>query len=1320
MSSGSSNIALDQPARPAEPISKNRESTTGVRSPMAEIQAASSRIGESHPSVIRSSMPAPPPSPDDPTLLDIFDATVARWGDRTALDTPEQVLTYAEFATAAQAVADRLREGGVGAGDRVGIRVPSGTTDLYVAILGVLMAGAAYVPVAFTDPEGRVETVFTRGNVCAVVNEDLEVSFSARGDGPPRRPGPDDDAWIIFTSGSTGTPKGVAVTHRSAAAFVNAESTLWDVFPEDRVLAGLSVAFDASCEEMWLAWAHGAALVPAPRALVRSGAELGPWLKDRNITVVSTVPTLASIWDDDALSKVRLLILGGEACPDHLVERLAPGREMWNTYGPTEATVVSTATRLWPGEPVTIGDPLPGWELAITNFHNQLVPEGESGQLVIGGVGLGRYLNPELDAERYRPLPVLGWKRAYRTGDVVQRTEHGLEFVGRRDHQVKIGGRRIELGEVDGVLSEVPGVRAACTVVRESAAGNKLLVGYVAGDVDASFVRDVVIEQMPASLVPLIVVLDELPLGNSGKVDRHALPWPPPDSAEAVDEAGPLTDTERDLAERWREQLGPVPIGSDSDFFALGGTSLAAAKLVSVLRNEHPAIAVADVYEHRTLRDLAERLEQIAAPETVAPPELSRGPMRRLAVMQLTGVFVLFCVQAVPWLIGTLAYGNLVDLGTPHVAWVWLVLAWLLLGSPFAHLAMILGGTRVLLGSLKPGRYPRYSSLAARLWFVSRLAEITRNDRLGGTPWAARYARLVGIDVGDGAWLATVPPAGALVHIGAGATIESGVDLRGWWIDGQELVVGEIRVGAGARIGSRSLLGPGTVIGEGAELEPGTGVSGMVPAGERWSGSPARRVGTAGEDWPAERPLVRHGARGWAWLFVLSLVLEGIFGLAVLAAVIGMLTLLGGALPTQHNLSLLIVLEAAVTTAVIVPVTAILLALMLRLVWRLVRPGWYDENHPVGWALWFAEELRESVSTLLFPLYASMYTRSWFRLMGLTVGREAEISVVTGLNPSVTIGELSQITDDIGFCGVRAHNGWLAVEPVEVGEKSFLGPGAILRGRTRLADDCLLGVMTLSPRRPADGTSWLGIPAIELPRVADCTDATRTTDPPRRLKLARGTMDVVRLLLPNTIVLLIDVLEILSLATISSHLGVGVAIVAAPFVLIAGGLVATAITVVMKWLVIGRYRRSEHPLWSFFVWRDELMNATMEQLAHAHLLRFAIGTPIMSLYLRAMGAKVGRGVWCETAAVTEYEMVSLGDGTAVNRGGCLMTHLFHDRLLRIGPTRLEAGASMGPTSAVLPDTHLGVATRVSGRSVVLRGEELPAGTRWHGTPLVAE
>src|ERR1700729_367632 len=325
------------------------------------------------------------------TLLDVFEATVATWGERPAVDAPRGVLTYNDLAAEVKELSDRLRDGGVGPGDRVGVRVPSGKADLYVAILGALAAGAAYVPVDADDPDARAEQIFTDAGVCAVIGKALEVTWRGPAGGRLGRPTPDDDAWIIFTSGSTGKPKGVAVQHRAAAAFVRAEDDLCKVFPEDRVLAGLSGAFDASCEEMWLAWAHGAPLVPAPRALVRSGVELGPWLKERGVTVISTVPTLAGIWDDDALTNVRLLILGGEACPEQLVQRLASGRELWNTYGPTEATVVTTAIRLMPGEPVTIGPPLRGWELAVVDTDDQLVSPGEPGELVVSGVGLGRY-----------------------------------------------------------------------------------------------------------------------------------------------------------------------------------------------------------------------------------------------------------------------------------------------------------------------------------------------------------------------------------------------------------------------------------------------------------------------------------------------------------------------------------------------------------------------------------------------------------------------------------------------------------------------------------------------------------------------------------------------------------------------------------------------------------------------------------------------------------------------------------------------------------------------------------------------------------------
>ena len=428
-------------------------------------------------------------APAPRTLVDIFRASVAAHPDAPALDNGREVLTYAELADAADELADALAAQGVERGDRVGVRIPSGTTDLYVAILGILAAGAAYVPVDHDDPDERARIVFGEADVAAIVTKDLvirgtaEASPDSEADTSAREdPHLTDDAWIIFTSGSTGTPKGVAVTHRNAGAFVDAESLMFlqdkPIGPGDRVMAGLSVAFDASCEEMWLAWRYAACLVPAPRSLVRSGVELGPWLVANDITIVSTVPTLVALWPTDALAAVRLLILGGEACPPEIGARLANAhREVWNTYGPTEATVVACGAQLTGEPPVRIGLPLAGWDLAVVDEQGQPVPDGEEGELIIGGVGLARYLDEAKDKAAYAAMPTLGWARAYRSGDRVKFDGVGLVFGGRKDDQVKVGGRRIELGEIDSALLSLPGVSGAAAAVRRSAAGNTLLVG---------------------------------------------------------------------------------------------------------------------------------------------------------------------------------------------------------------------------------------------------------------------------------------------------------------------------------------------------------------------------------------------------------------------------------------------------------------------------------------------------------------------------------------------------------------------------------------------------------------------------------------------------------------------------------------------------------------------------------------------------------------------------------------------------------------------------------------------------------------------------
>ncbi|HVI36414.1 MAG TPA: AMP-binding protein, partial [Gaiellales bacterium] len=647
---------------------------------------------------------------------------------------------------------------GIGRGDRIGIRMPSGSYALYVAILATLATGAAYVPVDADDPEERADLVFGEADVVGIITERGLV----RGPGSSRgwragAPLGRDDAWIIFTSGSTGTPKGVAVTHRSAAAFVDAEAQMFlqanPIGPGDRVLAGLSVAFDASCEEMWLAWRHGGCLVPAPRSLVRSGMDLGPWLVSRDITVVSTVPTLAALWPAEALEAVRLLIFGGEACPPELAERLAvEGREVWNTYGPTEATVVACAARLEGTARVSIGLPLPGWDLAVVDKEGVPVSTGEVGELVIGGVGLARYLDPAKDAEKYAGMPTLGWSRAYRSGDLVRLESDGLYFVGRADDQVKVGGRRIELGEVDAALVNLSGVSGGAAAVRRTASGTPLLVGYVASadpTFDIAKARSMLAETLPAALVPRLVLVDELPTRTSGKVDRDALPWP---IAESAGEEPDLGGTMGWLAGLWRDVLAAPIDGPEADFHALGGGSLSAAQLVAAMRQRYPQVTVADLYDHPRLGSLAGYLDELDPPPQVET-RVVRPTSRWTQAAQVALSLPLATLTGLQWVVWLALLNNVVESGIAQlhplswlapVNWWWLAVGFVLFITPVGRMTIAAVGARILLGGLEPGTYRRGGQVHLRVWLVERLAEASGAENQAGAPWLVYYARMLG------------------------------------------------------------------------------------------------------------------------------------------------------------------------------------------------------------------------------------------------------------------------------------------------------------------------------------------------------------------------------------------------------------------------------------------------------------------------------------------------------------------------------------------------------------------------------------------------
>lgn len=1285
--------------------------------------------------------PSPVRPREDRTLIDVLLESAAAHPDQPALDDGTRVLSYSELITAIRDLALEMAAAGIGPGDKVGVRVPSGSVDLYLAILATLMLGAAYVPVDVDDPDERARTVFAEAAVTGVITAGSHIE--SRTDRGPldrselRSPTPDDDCWVIFTSGSTGTPKGVAVTHRSAAAFVDAEAALFCVEeplgPGDRVLAGLSVAFDASCEEMWLAWRHGACLVPAPRALVKSGMDLGPWLSSRQITVVSTVPTLAALWPAESLDNVRLLIFGGEACPPELGRRLSDDdREVWNTYGPTEATVVACAAVLDGSEPVRIGLPLKGWDLAVVDAEGVPVADGETGELIIGGVGLARYLDPAKDAEKFAPMPSLGWERAYRSGDLVVNDPAGLIFVGRADEQIKLGGRRIELGEIDAALQALPGVEGAAAAVKKTAAGTDVLIGYLApgagsGEDDLPSWEAQLRDELPAALVPRLALVEDLPTKTSGKVDRNALPWPLDDGAEAAGSDEVFDEDTEWVAEQWAAVLGARP-GSDTDFFTAGGGSLGAAQLVSRLRTRHPSVTVGDIYAHPRFGALSRLClgeEGSGIGPTGPKRTISRTSRGMQAFQVLLGIPV-HILGGVRWVVLAMLAANIgVGLGAdlPLTPWPVVIVLFLVFVTAWGRMLISAGAARLLMIGIRPGDYPRSGWVHKRLWLAEHIADLAAAVSVASAPWVTWYAKLLGNRIGADADLHSVPPVTGFLTLGEGAAVEPEVDLKGWWVDGDLLRIGRIDISRNATIGARSTLMPGAEVGVGALVEAGSAVTGRVRKNQIYSGSPAVRVGKAKKSWPAPPPRRRLPFLFYAVGSQLNALLPY---LAVVPGIALMLALSG-----------IEVVESPWLLVAWSPVVACLwfftTALFILIAVRILAIGMEEGEFPVrsarGYRVWATERLLDMARDLLFPLYASMLTPWWLRLLGAKVGPGTEISTVVFVPKMTTIAAGAFLADDTMVASYELGHGWMRAGRAKVGKRAFLGNSGIASPGRRVPKNSLVAVLSAAPAKAKKGSSWLGSPPVQLRRAAVESDESLTYAPTFGVKAARAFWETLRIssIIAGGVLITAVVLTIWFFLGLPGGVAaqsrtflasVLLALLTSGIVMMAAGAVAAGLAVAAKWILAGPIRPGEHPLWSSFIWRNEVADCFVELVAAPWFARNAAGTPAIVWYLRAMGAKIGHGVWCESYWLPEADLVDLGDNSTVNRGCVVQTHLFHDRVMSLDTVQLDPGATLGPNSVILPASALGENATVGATSLVMRGEFVPAHAYFSGNPVI--
>ncbi|MDV3347375.1 amino acid adenylation domain-containing protein [Leptothoe sp. LEGE 181152] len=617
------------------------------------------------------------PYPEHQCIHDLFEAQVERTPDAVAVSYLDNQLSYRELNTRANQLAHHLRTLGVGPEVLVGLCVER-SLDMMVGLLGILKAGAAYVPLDPGYPQQRLQFMVDHAQIALLVTQadcfkalgleiapeqvvcldrDGETIAQASVDSCPTDVTAENLAYVIYTSGSTGTPKGVQIQHRSVVNFLTTMQDEPGLRECDRLAAVTTLAFDIAALELYLPLTIGAEVVILPTAVTRDGQQLQRQLQplnpashqesDQPVTIMQATPAtwqllLAAGWSGE--SAPMTMLCGGEGLPTTIAQQLsASGADLWNLYGPTEATIWSTRFRVETFDQVksnggnslvSIGRPIGNTQVYILDDHLQPVPIGVPGELHIGGAGLARgYLHqPDLTAEKFISNP-FGEGRLYKTGDLARYGADGnLEYLGRLDHQTKVRGFRIELGEIEAVLRHHGQVQQAVVVVHGDTPSDKRLVAYIVGDAPELALSDLkayLNQRLPAYMVPsTFVPLEKLPLTPNGKVDRRALPAPGQLRVSDVQYVKPESEMEKKLVVIWQSVLSMERVGIHDNFFDVGGNSLLLIQAYHALQTDlQLSVPLVDLFAYPTIKTLGDYLTNLSQGQ-LSPPERLNSDQR--------------------------------------------------------------------------------------------------------------------------------------------------------------------------------------------------------------------------------------------------------------------------------------------------------------------------------------------------------------------------------------------------------------------------------------------------------------------------------------------------------------------------------------------------------------------------------------------------------------------------------------------------------------------------------------------------------------------
>ena len=1023
--------------------------------------------------------------------------------------------------------------------------------------------------------------------------------------------------------------------------------------------------------------------------------------------------------------------------------------------------------QLKPGDTITIGDPLPNYNLAVVDeAFNPVVP-GDRGELVITGPGVcNGYINrPDLTKDKFMQKPAslaaMPGDRLYRSGDAaIIHPDGSVDFQGRLDDQIKLRGYRIELGEIEVKLNKLTGIAAAAVAVKKDGTDQDTLVGYVVLQEDVHFdeqlLRNALARVLPPYMVPAnIVQLPAMPRLPSGKIDRKALPVPACLLEVNIDAVEEPFNESMPLEDRVLHVLDKVfpgrTINLDQDFFTdLGGHSLLAAVVVSKLRKEAgvPQASLKDIYTMRPLKAVVDFWKEKEEKPARAKAPFNKVPLWRFYscfTAQTIALFFIYGFYAAQIFFPYLGY-YYVQQETEHHGYALITALGLYCLIPPFFSAVSIATKWLIIGKMKEGDYPLWGTYYFRWWLVKAMQRLTLMQFLNGTPLYNTYLRWLGIKVAPDAQLASITfGAEDLITIGEDASLSSQVVLNNAWVEDGLLKLRRIHIGDHAYIGSSAVIAGGATVSDWGELMDLSYLPGdkTIGVGEVWQGSAAQHVRTMPEsEYP--QPLKVTRATRQLYRVIYSLLLL-IFPVVVLLPLVPVLIKLNELDNSTGPYDFSYLIYTPLLTLMYLILFGSITIVITRLLQLDIKPGRYPVYSMFYVRKWFADQMLSLALIVLHPIFATVYVTSFFRLLGAKIGKHTEISTASSVtHPLLRIGNGSFIADAVtlGEADVRGQE--LILDETVVGNASFVGNSALIPQGYDLPDNMLIGVLSTPPNNAqlslSDAKTWLGSPAIALPRrqESQAFNDQFTLYPKFLRKVARSLIEFIRILIPETVIICFSVIFIAILHDLITgndiefynhfleyiwqhiiHLSfVPRVVICLPFLyLFIIGIPSFLVTVALKWIVAGIYKAQQHPMWTWHVWKSEAITTTYEALAIPYFLEYLKGTPWLPLALRLIGVKIGKRVWMNTADVTEFDMVSIGDDTAMNDDCGPQTHLFEDRVMKVGTVKIGARCSIGARSIILYDSEIGDDANLEALSLVMKGEKLPENTSWTGSPV---